>query len=444
MIRKILVSILILVVFMAGLSLSAVDFHATLIRKIFTPEVSQPTPEQIRRLPAGLQDIVILALSEGQEPGKREGRIRAELIAKGETAILERLPFADALLDLSSVEVSGGWKWRTLADAYRPLPPLRWLLRGVISRPSVTIFFGAPKGFKSMLITEAALCVCHGLPWLKTRGGNGGFGVAKSPVAWIDLENGERRMNERLSAFGLERDVPETADFRYVVMPTPWPDASGPGFVGNLMATLHDFGAGLLVIDHLSQVLGDIDENTSGMSQVMANLRGMAESMDLGLILLHHQVKSASRFGITSSDSLRGHGSILANCDLAAVVERQVTQREAVTVRPVAVRGPDLDPFGALFTFEHKADGSKELQRARFFGQEAANMDLDIELSVYDVLRESPGINQTALRALVADLVGGAGDTAIRDVIARLETSKKIVFEQGKQRAKLYRLAKEA
>jgi hypothetical protein len=206
------------------------------------------------------------------------------------------------------------------------------------------------------------------------------------------------------------------------------------------MTSLSDLGVGMLVIDHLSQVLGDADENTAQVAGVMSALRGMAEALNLALVLIHHQVKSVAARGISSSDSLRGHGSILASCDLACVVERHTLDPLGINIRPVAVRGPGLEQFAAKFSYDQKTDGSLELNTARFWGFCLENVSEEIEQAILDTLRENSEPNQTKLRGLVSKKVPGATDQSIREIIARMEQSKAILWEKAKQNAKIYRL----
>jgi hypothetical protein len=210
-----------------------------------------------------------------------------------------------------------------------------------------------------------------------------------------------------------------------------------------MIESVRSEGAGLLVIDHLSQILGNVDENTSQVAGIMASLRGMAESLNLAIVLIHHQVKGSTRFGITASDSLRGHGSILASCDLAAMVERRTLDRNSVNVKPVACRGPALENFAAKFAWTSRVDGSLELQEARFFGIDISSVEAEIEAAVVEILEDSSGLNQTELRTQVAEQVEAAGDPAIRAALVRMKKADKIKTKRGKQNAILYRLAGE-
>lgn len=431
--RSLFVSILLGVVLITGAS---AEFGAIFLRKAITPGQMFDFAQFERLDP----ELKVLAFSVLFEEGRaaREARIRAELLARGETEVLKLLGSVDPAVDLDRFELQGGWQFVGLDVAYTPLPPLDWVVRPVLSRPSVNIFFGPPKSLKSLILSDLAICTAIGGRWLATSKGTGGFETVASPVAWLDLENGPRRMAERFSAFGRARSAPATAPVKYLSMPNPWPDFSQPGSAGLLISQLEAMGARLVVLDHLSQVLGQTEENSAQMAPIMAQLRGIAEYCNAAVVIIHHQVKSAGRFGISASDSIRGHGSILASCDFAAVVERAPGSKDAVTVRPVAVRGAPVEAFGAQFSWEHKQDGSKELATARFYGMEVESMDGLIEAAILEAL-EGGSMNQTELRAIAAE-ESGAGDQVIRKVIARMESGGRVKVKGGKQNSKIYSL----
>jgi len=223
-------------------------------------------------------------------------------------------------------------------------------------------------------------------------------------------------------------------------MPTPWVDFSDPATLGRVLAGVTELGASTVFVDHFTQTTGNIDENLSDIKRIMGAFRALAEGANVAVNVIHHQTKNSARFGVSSSDSLRGHGSIPAMCELTALVERQVSDPLALTVRPIAVRGPAFDNFGAKFSFTPKTDGSLELDQARFWGVGVENIDAEIEMVVVDILENEPNLTQTALRAAVAQRVQSAGDPAIRSMLARLESDGRVVVKRGKQNAKLYEL----
>lgn len=173
---------------------------------------SSPDFENFKKLSLEAQAIALIALSA--DARERDFRIRAELAAKGLEKILAALDRADPGQDPAQVELSDGWKIKGLAEAYVELPPLQLLVGGIVSAPSVVMFFGAPKNLKSLLILDMALCLASGKNWLPDRGGKFGFKTNQVPVLWCDFEGGERRMVERISAFGRRRAIPADAPFR--------------------------------------------------------------------------------------------------------------------------------------------------------------------------------------------------------------------------------------
>lgn len=158
------------------------------------------------------RDLALKVIQAGTDPEIRRGVLRAELLARSEADLWKQVEVADPDTDPDQLE-SPGYAFKTLGETYVQLPPLRWAIQKLFARPSVSIIFGAPKGLKTMLVLEAAICVAGAKKWLTNEQGLGGFEVQTCPVGWIDLENGPRRMTERISAFGRGRVLPESVPF---------------------------------------------------------------------------------------------------------------------------------------------------------------------------------------------------------------------------------------
>lgn len=416
-----------------------------ILKKLVTPAIRDPLYTHIDSLPFEYREVVYAVLSEGKDRSLRENRLFFELTARNLLDDLERIKVADPGIDLDLSGVRDNWQFFSLKEAYEPLPKVEWLVDGLIGKPSLTIFFGPPKSLKTLLVQDMVMSVASGKRWLQppqSEGKSTGLGIKTSPTIalWVDFENGARRMKERFSAFGRAYGLPGDAGIFCTSMPTPWLDASRPEQIGNLMLRISHYQAGLVVVDHLSQITGDIDENTSEMATIMGNLRGMVEASNLALILIHHQIKGASRFGISASDSLRGHGSILASCDLACLIERDAFNRDQILIKPAAVRGAGVDNISALFSYDHKNDDSRELQEARFWGVETESLDLQGEQAALEIVCDDPGINNTALRTALIDAIEGMKDYRARQVISRLERSGRIVVKSGDKKSKIYYL----
>lgn len=267
-----------------------------------------------------------------------------------------------------------GWTIYSLADAYAERPPTEYIVDGLIPLPSLSIVYGAPGALKSLLLQDMAACILAGKPWLSTGRRLEGdqptpegkcFSTKYAPVLWIDLDNGKQRTHEHVEAVSKARNLPSDKPFRYVSMPTPFPDFSSQNSVQMTAQYIKQAGAKLVFIDTLTMITGNIDLNDSKMSVVMGNLRKVAEDLGVAIIVIHHQRKSNGNEGARKGERLLGHTSIEGSLDLALLVERKEGE-SSISCCTTKVRGyVEQNSFGATFVFKHKP-GTKDLAEAKF------------------------------------------------------------------------------
>jgi hypothetical protein len=165
------------------------------------------------------------------------------------------------------------------------------------------------------------------------------------------------------------------------------------------------------------------------MVRVMSEFRQLAELTGAAVVLIHHQRKST---GTTSraGDSLRGHSSIEAALDLALLIEREELA-DTVNIRATKVRGADVLPFSAVFTYENRPDD--ELHTARFYGIAANDNSSDaaIEREILAALG-SASLNKTDLTRTVKAELAQVGINRIRDRIDRLAATGRLLVANGK------------
>jgi hypothetical protein len=340
------------------------------------------------------------------------------------------------------------WQLFTLADAYKPREPRKYVVSGLVKMPSLSIIYGAPGTLKTMLLIDMAACVASGQPWLSPMPrqdghlGQPGRQTFQTPILWCDFDNGGDEMHERIEAIGRTYSLEPDAPFYYVTMPDPWLDASdyeSESFT-ELLAAAYNVEAKLIIIDNLGIVSGNVDENSAEMSQVLSALRRLAEATGAAVVLVHHQRKASGVKG-RAGDTLRGHSSIEAALDLALLIERE-EQAASVTVKATKVRGADIFPFGAMFTFEHK-EGTDELARARFFGVEIEDLSSDaaIRRAIIEALKFSEGkLNKKTLADTVKGDLPDVGINRIRSAIDWMALEGKLAMEPGNKTEKLYSL----
>jgi hypothetical protein len=344
-------------------------------------------------------------------------------------------------LAAAEATASPGWPVFTLADAYRPRPPLTYVVDGLLPLPSVSIVYGAPGTLKSLLLADMGMCVAAGLPWLPAIPSACGQArsTVQSPVLWCDFDNGVRRTHARFEALARAQGLPVTTPFRYVSMPSPWLDAGRPDGMAMLREAIEATGTTLVIIDNLSTVRGTVDENSPEMAGVMARFRQLVEDYRLVLCIIHHQRKAYGT-ETRAGDRIRGHSSIEAALDVALLVERP-PDADAVTVRMTKARDVAIAPFGAQFVYDHKP-GTKELLTARFFALAAEDdrSDRRLENAIIEAVRANPHLNQGCLKQAVKAQLPRVGLKRIGDVIDRLARQEELNTTPGPRGAIFYDL----
>ncbi len=395
-------------------------------------------------LPENMLEIALAVHGTGKEDGLRWARLEKELTARELGPLLTEIINAEPESDLATLRSGSGWAAFDLVDVMdEALPPVVWLVKPFLPRPSVTAWFGKPKSLKSLLVLDMCLHVAGGLAWLTNPQGQDGMTVNKARVVWVDLENGavtfKRRMKAIANTLGLGKARGQMIAFS---MPNPWPDLSQDENATSLIARLQELGdIGILVIDHLGQALGAIDENSPLISQVMGNIRRVSESCNVAVVLIHHAKKGQGKDGGALEDQLRGHGAILANVDAAYLVERDKVDRTNIKLIPVAVRGADAPNVSAQFSFEQ--DSNLELSEARFWRMTWQSHFSKARDTIIEILANGKK-NQTELIAAVKLLKDDLSDKTIRDAIAALEGAKEIIYTAGNKGSKIYRLSEGA
>ena len=330
----------------------------------------------------------------------------------------------------------------TAADAFKPRPPVEYLVTGLLRRPSLNMLFGPPGAMKTLLTLDLCIAVAAGMDWLPPSPDfEGGLPYATNqvPTMFIDFDNGEDDLHERIEALTIGRNLePKNLDFYYYSFPEGGFIASNKTHIGDLMLRIQQHGIGMVWIDNLGIVKGGANENADEMIPVMNNFRYIAQKSGAVVGLVHHQNKSQG-FKRRSGESIRGHSSIEAALNLALLVDRE-EYGEKITIKPAKMRGGMIYPFAASFAYEHKI-GTSDLESAIFFG---AQSDKELDETIIDgtikaALKGDP-LNQTNLINAVKQNMPEIGINRIRDRIERMAASNILLISSGARNAKFYQL----
>ena len=212
---------------------------------------------------------------------------------------------------------------------------------------------------------DLCFAVATGKPWLPSMPPDkacAGQNTVQTPVIWIDIDNGEDVVEERMRAFGSVYGADASTPFFYM----PYPDirAINSKYMTDLTQFIAKTGLvkPLIVMDTLLRAARVKDENSSEMDTVMYNIRKLAEDLKATLALISHSNKvNTGRAG----NSLRGHSSIEGGVDAVFRVSRDGNS-DIIEVTNEKSRRKPVDAFAARWTYD--ADPvSDELIQARFY-----------------------------------------------------------------------------
>ena len=221
------------------------------------------------------------------------------------------------------------------------LPPMRWLVRGVIPEAGLAAIYGPPGCGKSFLTLDLMGAIAEGRAWFSHN-------VSAAPCVYLALE-GEAGVSQRMAAYMGKHGTPE--GLRVILSPL---DIRLADDRRELVAAIKGAGmaGGVLALDTLNRAAPGADENDS---RAMGELIGAMKALQIelgGLVLaVHHSGKDQAK-------GLRGHSSLLAALDTVLEVTRQEGRREwrlakAKDAGDDAAHAFDLD----VVHLGHDADG---------------------------------------------------------------------------------------
>jgi hypothetical protein len=287
------------------------------------------------------------------------------------------------------------WGHDELLDA--DLPPLRWIVEGLIPDESLTLLGGKKKLGKSWACLQIAQAVAGGGTFL-------GREVSQGSVIYLCLEDGRRRLRDRLLKQRAVKGLP-------IVYGTRFPKLDREG-LGRLAELVEARRPRLLIIDTLAAAkTGRVEENAAGPMADLSNaLRALAQEYVCGLLITHHHGKLT---GGDPGDDLRGSSAVAAAADVNLGIYRQDG------VYSLRGEGRDLEAINLGLTFD--AHGSWTWI-ARDNSNDLAQAQADRDL--LDALRQ---LGPTDTAGLAAYL--NKGHSTVNDRLRKLVSAGRIIPE---------------
>jgi hypothetical protein len=191
-----------------------------------------------------------------------------------------------------------------------------WLVKRFLPRRGLAAIYGKPGSFKSFVAQHIALCVATGEPWAGRR-------TCTAPVVYIAAEGAAGFRKRKM---GYEKAKPSLpADLPFALISTAPNLGVDPGDLPALKAAIEKTGVipGLIVIDTVAQTLFSADENSTGMTALIANAGTIARHFDCLVLFVHH-------VGLQADRRLRGHTSLAGALDAQILCERKENEDRAV------------------------------------------------------------------------------------------------------------------
>ncbi len=251
---------------------------------------------------------------------------------------------------------------------------LPYVVKGIIGRQQVVVFWGAPGSGKTFITIEMLCAVGTGQRWRgrRTRRGVAVYVVAES--ARIYIEN-------RVAA--LRQESPAMAEADVLVVPLALDLLhAARGDVERVIEaaqvlTRNEGEVLLIAIDTLAATFGGGDENASAdMGCYMGNIQRIAAETGAAVLVLHH-------CGKNEAAGMRGHSALLGALDAELTIEGEPAGERilrtgkvrdgeshcdlfAFTLRPVDLGiDPDGDPVRTCVVDSTDDEGTQRARRAR-------------------------------------------------------------------------------
>lgn len=187
------------------------------------------------------------------------------------------------------------------ANEMLAMPPIAWIVRGLIPRRGVAALYGASGSGKSFLTLALAKAIAGGDEDFY------GMKIYPCPVTYCVLE-GEGGMSNRVRAWQEYTGESLPDQLRFVTQPLQLTKEADINELATAIVSAGG-GGGIVIIDTLSQATAGCDENSSAdMGEIIKASKALAVAIDGVTLLVHHTGKDAGK-------GARGHSSFFAALD---------------------------------------------------------------------------------------------------------------------------------
>ena len=295
---------------------------------------------------------------------------------------------------------AGQTRWKHTELLQTELAPLKWVVEDLVPDGGLTLLAGKKKVGKSWMALQIAQAVAVGTTVLDRP-------TSQGPVVYICLEDGHRRLRERLKKQSAPDDLPIEYLTRFAQL-----DQNGLDDLRTLLASSRPR---LVIIDTLAAaVSGNVDQDSAGpMSDLCNALRAMGQDHGVGVMVIAHHGK---RVRSDPGDDIRGSSAIAAAADINLGIYKKDGTYTLMT------EGRDIGGEELRIAFDANETWSWHLVGdARKLAQSEAESEIIDALEVLG----------TADARALADAVGKTRP-AVQKALKRLREQRRIAWKKEK------------
>jgi hypothetical protein len=274
------------------------------------------------------------------------------------------LPEVEQSVDEVEEEQADTFEIYTLAHLRR-MPPVEWLIDGMLTKHGFSVLYGEPGAGKSFLALDWALSIAHGRAW------QGRHNVTAGSVLYIAGE-GVGGLGKRIKGWEFHHELPGV-DCPFYVLPTAVRFREH-GDIEKLMRTIDSLGQrfSLIVIDTVARALLGGDENSAtDMGLFVDACDAIKRHAGCAVLAVHHSGKDAAR-GMRGSTSLLGgvDASLRAMQDDGLMTIQVEKQKDAEPAGDINLRMVSVGLIGDQTVVLHETDeqGTPKQRRERLTG----------------------------------------------------------------------------
>jgi len=207
------------------------------------------------------------------------------------------------------------------------IPPVRWLIDGVLPEDALAVMFAAPGAGKTFVALDWAASLTAALPAWE------GYTLRQDARVLYIYAEGAPGLRKRRDAWQVHHGVPMGEGLTFLIRaanflaPTSgWGAATEEGDFDQLKSIVEELRPHLLIVDTMSRAIPGADENDTGTMSLLMDradqLRELGENMTV--LFIHHTNKAN---GYRGSSVIRGQVNTMVELDEDGVL-RVVKQKD--------------------------------------------------------------------------------------------------------------------